>query len=148
MAVGGAIPAFAAPEPPPAPTSLGWTATLSESGPFNNTNPCTGEESNHSVHRLTYTKEHTGGVTSRLYHYVTTSDGWSSNGWVRGRTFTEISPGGGYIQTTVYSVPLYEDDGPGVMFGRTSRTVVVLADGTEVVSNVSPFELSCAGPQS
>jgi hypothetical protein len=31
------------------------------------------------------------------------------------------------------------------MFGRTSRTIVVLADATEIVTNVSPFELSCAG---
>ena len=145
MTVGSAIPALAAPEPPPPPEPHGWTVTPSESGPFNNTNPCTGEPSAHSISRLTYTKDHTNGVTSRLYHYVTTSDGWSTNGWVRGRTYTEISPGGGYVQTTVYNVPLYENDGPRVMFGRTTRTVVVRADGTEIVNNVSSFELRCAG---
>lgn len=146
MAVGGAIPASAAPEPPPPPAPHGWTVNPSESGPFDNINPCTGEENMLTfVSRLTYTKEHTGGVTERLYHFITTSDGWSTNGWVRGRTFTEIRPGGGYIRTTVYSVPLFEEDGRGVMFGRQSWTIVVLADGTEVVNNESPFELSCAG---
>jgi hypothetical protein len=138
-----AVPASASPEPPPVPN--GWTS-IEVSFSFKDvTNPCTGETgTTQNQDRMNMIKSHNnGGTTWRRYVNETTSDGWSSNGWVHSETVTRIFPGpDGVINMRKLVIPLYEDGGNGVMFAiHTQRFIMV---GNQSVEINSGFELRCA----
>jgi len=136
-------PAFGANSPPPAPDN--WTGFSLDLTFHNQTNPCTGEEgTTHYQSRVNHIMTHAdGGTTWRRYVNETTSDGWSTKGWIHSETVTRIFPDGGVINMRELVIPLYENEGNRVMFARHTQRYIDV--GGEIIADNSGFELWCAG---